>query len=170
MNAIQLIGGRGIDHAGQTSPSLRAQILIALAAWINQRPGVEPGNYGDWSSYRCETRRITRQRRDALLLLSAVSRSPIAADALLACFNRRLTAKIQPDQSVKLDYCTGQYWCVEYRAGACQVLASALWAQAGKTMPTAIQLQVINMSAGDYLRTHFRRCFGKRIQKQYFTE
>ena len=28
----------------------------------------------------------------------------------------------------ELDYCTGQYWPTEYRAAACVVLASALWA------------------------------------------
>lgn len=42
---------------------------------------------------------------------------------------RILRASINSEAAapVRIEYCAGQYWCTEYRAAACAVLASALW-------------------------------------------
>ena len=136
-------------------------ICDALRVRINQRPGLEPGKYirhgmdtEGRKAYFSESRRIQRQRRDALTLLRAVElRDSISGDDLEAAFPRafsgRLTCTVAPYQysaadcpgnpcstdcdhagapwAAALDYCTGQYWPTEYRAAAAAVLASALW-------------------------------------------
>jgi hypothetical protein len=108
----------------------KQQIVEALRAWINQRPGLDPRDYGDGPGYRSESRRITRQRDDALTLLRSVELADgLTADALRAAF-RAYSGRLQlldRGPAVYLDYCTGQYWPTEYRAAACAVLASALW-------------------------------------------
>lgn len=48
----------------------RRAIMAALVAWVNQRPGLDPRNYG--GGYRDEARSITRDLRDARRLLRAV--------------------------------------------------------------------------------------------------
>ena len=126
----------------------RDNILLALRAFVAQRPGLEYGNYGDWPNYRSEMRRITKQRHDAETLLSYVERSGMSTETLLSgfrAFSGRLTwtpvtytAETCPGRPCadgcdhvgsggRLDYCTGQYFPTEYRSAACAVLVSALW-------------------------------------------
>ncbi len=116
-------------------------ILSALRAFINQRSGIEFGNYGDVKAFRAEQRGIQRDRREALELLRAVElSSEIDADALIkaaqSAYSGRLTIKDESYVSSEsrkhiarffVDYCTGQYFVTEYRRAACAVLASALW-------------------------------------------
>src|SRR3990167_2920520 len=109
----------------------KEQIITALRAFINQRPGLEFVNYGDWKAYRAELRQITKDRAQALELLRAVEwRDSITAEELIAAFPRaysgRLTLTDKGGAAV-LDYCTGQYFPTEYRRAACAVLAQALW-------------------------------------------
>jgi hypothetical protein len=65
----------------------KEQIIDLLEAWIKQRPGLDPNDYGygrdGWLNYRSESRRITRQKRDAETLLRAVEYSGIKAPELL---------------------------------------------------------------------------------------
>jgi hypothetical protein len=170
----------------------RDQILDALERWINQRPGLDPRNYGDgiegWRNYRNEARRIARQLHDARTLLAAVRwRTSIGVDELKAAFkgaySGRLTLKEGSNCVPHLDYCTGQYWPTEYRAAACAVLASALWAYTRANMPTAdkeshpggLDLYAFNgnanqqrgVSAGDWIRLTLRREFGANIQRRW---
>lgn len=197
----------------------KTQILEGLRAWINQRPGLEFGNYGDWSAYRSELRQITKDRQHALELLRAVSmRDSITADKLLAAFPRaysgrleisevyavggvtkhtystldeakavaekirqRTSAIVSIESRARLEYCTGQYWPTEYRKAACAVLASALWDQAREDMPkpdgkisrthgpfTTEHDNISGKTPGDWLRDHFRKEFGRSIQKRWF--
>jgi hypothetical protein len=81
-----------------------------------------------------------------------------------------------------LDYCTGQYWPTEYRRAACAVLASALWAyKRDRCMPdpitrgdTPTYLLRGNgkspdaVNAGTWLRSSFRRDFGRGIANRWF--
>lgn len=161
-------------------------ICNALRAWINQRPGLEFGNYGDVSAYRSESRRITRQLHDARELLRAVELSGVTADMLRAAFRAysgRLTLVENADGSARLDYCTGQYWPTEYRAAACAVLASALWdykrdfcmpqgrlvhnSENGDTFER-YPLNGKELRAGDWLRQSFRREYGRTIAGRWF--
>jgi hypothetical protein len=138
----------------------RDDILNALEHWINQRPGLEFGNYSTGNhresvaNYRSESRRITRQLHDARTLLAAIRwRTSIDVPQLREAFRAysgRLTlheiAEPRPTPGIdalqtpacRLEYCTGQYWPTEYRAAACAVLASALWDHKRSCMPSKI--------------------------------
>ena len=147
----------------------KANLLALLDEWINQRPGLDPRDYGygrdGWLNYRQESAKITQQRKDALTLLRAVEwRDSITADGLMdsfRAFSGRLQVKQNEDGDYFLDYCTGQYWPTEYRAAACAVLASALWDYIRLDVPENIE------NKGDYIRSHFRRMFGKGIQSRW---
>jgi len=157
----------------------RTAILDALRAWINQRPGLEFGNYGELQAYRSEQRRIAKQKQQALILLDAVEYSDADAEMLKRSF-RAFSGRLAWDGK-KLDYCTGQYWPTEYRAAACAVLAAALWEQAHMAMPkpdgkitrthgpfTTEHDNIDGMTPGDWIRRHFRRRFGASIQRAWF--
>ena len=166
----------------------KEHILLALRAWVNQRPGLEFANYGDLSSYRSELRSITKDRRDALELLSAVAlRDSISAEDLLAAF-RAYSGRLsitEKNGKAQLDYCTGQYWPTEYRKAACAVLASALWERKRQDMPkpdchvtrqfgdnhpdTGSYELYDGLRAGDWIRRSFRREFGRSIQSRWFS-
>ena len=64
--------------------TLRQNILQALTAFVNSRPGLEFGNYGDVSAYRREMRSITKDRAQALEMLSNVAwRESITAEMII---------------------------------------------------------------------------------------
>jgi hypothetical protein len=102
-------------------------LMTALAQWVNQRPGLDFGNYGDVSAYRAEVRSITKDRTHAHELMRVARWSVTTDDILNAAKGRRLTISEPNPGEFKIDYCTGQYWPTEYRAAVCSVLASALW-------------------------------------------
>jgi hypothetical protein len=54
-------------------------IINALRAFVEQRPGLEPVNYGSWTSYRQESREVTRDLHDAREILN-VARWTVTAD------------------------------------------------------------------------------------------
>jgi hypothetical protein len=173
----------------------KAAIIEALRNWIAQRPGMDPRNY-DMVGYRVESRRITRQKNDALILMRAVElHGSLTADDLLhaseCAFSGRLSI-LPPIQNgcsptfYRISYCTGQYWPTEYRAAVCAVLASALWAWTrGHAMPKPFKNIGTGdaewyafkatpgtlpkpLSAGDWLRAHFAREFGRGIASRWF--
>ncbi len=163
----------------------KQQILDALYAFANQRPGLEFGNYGEIRAYRAEMRSITKDRAEAFQLIRAVElSSSITAEALLAAFPRAFSGRLSIAQDakgrVKLDYCTGQYWPTEYRRAVCAVLASALWEHKREhCMPkgelvhnseTGDTFERYNgMRAGDYIRSTFKREFGRTIANRWFS-
>jgi hypothetical protein len=156
----------GLTAAAQPPAVTRDTILKLLDHWIRQRPGLEFGNYGDVANYRQESRRITRQKRDAETLLRAVMwRSSIDVPQLKEAFGA-FSGRLQFVELPKphLEYCTGQYWPTEYRAAACAVLASALWEYARNNIPAEDHPG----SAGDWLRDHFRKEFGRHIAERWF--
>lgn len=170
--------------------TLKQAICDALAAFIRSRPGFDPCNYGDAASYRADQRTAARQKNDAETMLAAVRwrDSITGADLIEAARGGRLTivpARVEypnqnPDHgySVRIDYCTGQYYPTEYRAGVCRVLASALWNYARDNMPpgtlhhnseTGETLERYDgLRAGDYLRRKFRAEFGSALQRRWF--
>lgn len=167
----------------------RAAILQALDRWIRQRPGLEFGNYGDWSAYHAEVRSIGRDLKHARTLLAYVERHPsIDAERLKAAFRDAYSGRLSwnpgipltgpngdgPVMRPHLDYCTGQYWPTEYRRAACAVLASAIWywwrdecmpeykargGVAGAGKPVV---------PGDYLRATARREFDRGVAARWF--
>ncbi len=198
----------------------KSLILDALRAFINQRSGIEFGNYGDVKAFRAEQRGIQKDRRAALELLRAVElSSEIGADELIkaaqSAYSGRLTiVETLPDRAspsvpttFAIDYCTGQYFPTEYRRAACAVLASALWEYTREhCMPEVTSYAASpwgfkgnppkfatladakafrddkggsdwgyvdelhnGKSAGDWLRAHFLRQFGRGIASRWFT-
>lgn len=104
----------------------RAELLALLSAFINQRPGLEFANYGDYSSYRAESRSITADGHDARALLAAVSwRDSI--DARLIREALQGSGRLTLSDDGRLDYCAGQYFPTEYRPAVCRLLAGLLW-------------------------------------------
>lgn len=167
------------------SDSRKQAIIEALRAFINQRPGMEPRNYDSWKSYRSEYRGVLRDKDIALHLLRQVELSDsLTAEAMLAeCGGGRLhiiastLAGPGYDEFV-IDYTTGQYFCVEYRAAAARYLASVLWTHTREhCMPKPIQHPSNGeryygrdkLCAGDWLRLHFRSLFGKVIAGRFFS-
>ena len=168
----------------------KAQVVAALRAFIGQRPGLEFGNYGDVVSYRAECRQIARDKREALELLRAVEwRESITAeriiDAAKGAYSGRLTIETRDNGAVSVDYCTGQYFPTEYRKAACAVLASALWDWTrDECMPAPeyrkygdadnLPMQTVAVygpkkeRAGDWLREHFKKEFGRSIAQRWF--
>jgi hypothetical protein len=146
----------------------REQILEALYTFIQQRPGLEFGNYGDVKPYREEMRRITRQRHDAETLLRAISLSSMDEATLRSGFRAysgRLTRTDRPDGSVALNYCTGQYWPTEYRAAVCAVAAAALWDYYRDDFAASAKP---GESPGDAIRRCFKQHFGTRFANRWF--
>lgn len=113
-----------------TATPTKESILQALRAFVAQRPGMDPNNYGDWTVYRAESSRVTRDRHHAEALLRVVElRQSIGPADLLAAFGSsgRCTLVVSPEGAVSVDYCTGQYFPTEYRRAVCRGLRSVLW-------------------------------------------
>lgn len=148
--------------------NLKTQLCDALAAFIRMRPGLKFGNYGDHASYAKELRGITRDKRDAELLLARVRGETEITDrdlleAAQSAFSGRLSIETHAAEAagrwdIKIDYCTGQYWPTEYRKAVAAVCASALWQHKRDHHETS----------GSALRNSFRREFGSALQKRWF--
>lgn len=207
-------------------------IVDALRKFMNQRSGIEFGNYGDVKAFRAEQRSIAKDLHQARELMRAVELSSITADDLLkaaqSAFSGRLTIKACPHgdsartvcgakghvwcgdcepapsamchvcnggnrnpmkpNEVRIGYCTGQYFPTEYRRAVCAVLASALWYfTREQCMPSGPNKERLSsgdtrywldsarkgagdfVSAGDWLRAHFRQQFGRGIASRWFS-
>lgn len=137
---------------------MKTEILYALRTFAQKRPNLEYGNYGNPSSYRQESRAITRDLNHARKLLGKVERSGITAQDLITASNEAFSGRLTiiPANSYsdefRIEYCVGQYFATEYRKGVCAVLARALWnhwredRKDGDLMTTGQQLRAIARS------------------------
>lgn len=154
----------------QLTPDERTQrynLLRALETFAQQRPGIDPRNYGygrdGWKNYRSESRQVTQDLHDVRAILAAVERSEISAAEILRAtraYSGRLEIRETPE-GYRLDYCTGQYFPTEYRKAACSVLACALWDYHREDVQG-------HPRPGDKLREKFARMFPRRIARRYF--
>lgn len=89
------------------SDTLKTQICDALAAFIRQRPGLDPNNYFNpadsriavyrqgVAAYHSEARSIARDKRDAETLLQAVrGRESITADMIIEAAKRGFSGRL----------------------------------------------------------------------------
>lgn len=118
-------------HVGGTeSDPLKSSILAALRRFARQRPGLDYANYGDPVAYRAEMRGITKDLKEAQFLLRRIELSPSITGRDLLDIARhsagRLKIEATPD-GVQIDYCTNQYFSVEYRPAVARFCASVLW-------------------------------------------
>ena len=155
-----------------TTHTKRDEMLASLQGFIRQRPGFDPNNYGDAASYRADVRRAGRDLREAGELLRAVS--------------LRRSCAIPENKGQRLfwtgtewEYITGQYFSTEYRAAACQLLASALWAWYAQSLPEKththnqetgeITERFDGLRAGEWIRRAARRDLGPRLARRWFS-
>lgn len=139
----------------------KTQIIQALQTWINQRPGLEYGNYGDASSYRAEIRAIGVDLTHARAMLNYVAwHDSIAAEMILReAESGRLSIKVDSDK-VSIDYCTGQYWPTEYRRAVCRLLSSVIWYWLRDNM--------LGDVTGEAIRRQAALALGRSIAKRWF--
>lgn len=170
-----------MDYTTLHHDQLKQDLLQALRVWIRQRPGLDFGNYGDITVYRAELRQILKDLHQAERLLRSVELSGISGEDLLKAF-RAYSGRMTWEQDSKgryvLRYCTGQYWPTEYRRVVCAIAAEALWDyKRHYCMPMATMqknehgdtVETYNgYSAGDWLRSTFRREYGRAIQTRWF--
>ena len=106
----------------------RSQIIQALHAFIESRPGFDPVNYARApEAYRADSRRALRHLHDARAMLKAIGwRDSIGADDIVRAKHYRIDF-VPAGNVARVDYTTGQYYPIEYRAAACATLASTLW-------------------------------------------
>ena len=151
---------------------MKTELLQSLRAFVNQRPGLDFGNYGDSSSYRAEMRTITKSRADALAMINYIAwHDSITADEIIDASKRAFSGRLTINPDLTIDYCTGQYWPTEYRHSVACVMANVLWhyfrtncdISEGKTTH---QPGIINM--GDAIRKAARCELGRSIAAKYF--
>lgn len=163
----------------------KQQIIAALYAFVSQRAGLEFGNYGDVSAYRSEQRSITKDGHEARRLIRELElHDSIKAEDIVRAsqhaYSVRLTIVERADGEIGIDYCTGQYFPTEYRKAVCAVCASVLWDwKRDNCMPEGVLMhnqetgetlkRYKGMRAGDYLRSSFRREFGRGIASRWFS-
>jgi hypothetical protein len=129
------------------------EIFAAFAKWINQRSGIDYGNYGEPTSFRAEQRTITNQKKRALKALEAAQNFPFDAQAMAEALERNFSGRLSwinvnykikqkgkmPVEEVRqeFDYCVGQYFVTEYRLAAAVVLEAYVHAVTPKVLPSA---------------------------------
>lgn len=135
-----------------------------LTAFVNQKPGLEPGNYSTSQDYQKEMREITKDRNDYYELLSLfLMRYEKPNDALtkyLKESNGRLVLK-----NGELEYTAGLYWCVEYRPAANRVIADLIWAD---YRDERSQSSSPVYADGHAIRKALRNRLSNRLMKNYF--
>ena len=147
--------------------TLRDNIIEALYSWIRQRPGLDPRNYiSDWrdaagrAAYRSDSRSITTQLHHARIMLRYIELRPSITGAMLqAAIDQSSRLSYSADEG--LDYTTGQYWSMEYRAAACRVMASAIWDWLREGQGDA--------AMGFTIREAARRELGATIARRWFS-
>ena len=133
-----------------------------LCKFVDQRPGMEPMNYGSCKDYRRDSAEVTRDRRDfyELFIFALRKLGAPALDAAIEKNLRNTSGRLSMDESGKLDYCTGQYFATEYRPAACRVLVEVLWNYTRESRP--------DLTTGHDLRAYFRREFSRRVSSGYY--
>ena len=133
-----------------------------LCKFVDQRPGMEPMNYGSWKDYRRESAEVTRDRRDfyELFIFALRKLGAPALDAAIEKNLRNTSGRLKMNNAGALEYCTGQYFATEYRPAACRVLVEILWDHTRESRP--------DLETGHDLRAYFRREFSRRVASGYY--
>jgi len=148
-------------------------IIDALNRWVSQRPGLDYGNYGDWTAYRAEMRSIGKDLQHARAMLNYVAwHDSITAEMILKAADNggRLSIVVKGD-AVAVDYCTGQYWCTEYRPAVCRLLSSVIWGWMRENAPVDAGPIISHSNlqdVGGYIRKTARRELGTSIARRWF--
>jgi hypothetical protein len=151
----------------------KTQLCAALRAFINQRSGIEYGNYQSGDAKRTreafngDYRPMLKHGKQARELLRAVElRESITAENLVEA-TRAYSGRLQfveNGKGVAVDYTTGQYFPTEYRNAACAVLAACYRSK----MPEPVGDKYDGLSAGDWIRCQARGEFSRAIATTWF--
>jgi len=151
-------------------------VIDALNAWVNQRPGLDYGNYGDLVAYRAEVRSIGKDLQHARAMLNyAAWHDSITAEMILDAAKSGRLSIVVDGEKVRVDYCTGQYWPTEYRPAVCRLLSTVIWrwfgdnarsADVAKMPQYGCMAGIVNQ--GDYIRKTARRELGTSIAQRWF--
>lgn len=139
----------------------KAQILALLSAHVAQRSGIDFRDYDGPAAFMGDYRDILRHGRDARALLRAAEHCAVSAEQLMVHLGPggRLAISRDAKGRWRVDYTTGQYFAVEYRAAACRAISGALWAFVRESRPEL---------DGDGRRAHFKKWFGRGIAARWF--
>ena len=152
---------------------MKQSIIDTLNKWIQQRPGLEFGNYGDVSSYRAELRSIGKDLQHARAMVNYVAwHDSITAEMILSAADNggRLSLTTDGDK-VTINYVTGQYLPTEYRRAVCSLMSSVIWAWLRENAPVdaGTHDKFSNLqNVGDYIRKAARRELGASIARRWF--
>lgn len=102
-------------------------LLSKLQNFVTQRPGLEYVNYCDPIAMSDEQKKIARQKSDFITLARYCDWAKISDGQIREASRMAFSGRLSFDENGDVDYTTGQYWPVEYRAAACAVLAAAIW-------------------------------------------
>ena len=126
-------------------PDEKERLLLALQIFIAQRSGITARDYFEtWAdsagvdAFKQDKNQIAQHGRDARAMWAQIERRNIGAPDLADALRRAYSGRLSWDGE-KLDYCTGQYFCTEYRAAACAGMALALrlyWRADGNDVQT----------------------------------
>lgn len=162
-------------------------LLEMLDAFVDQRPGLEFANYGDVSAYRSDQRAVAHDRSDAKQMMSelrhrllwrnrtfTVPSGPTTtehqrlADHLRANLQsgERLHLEQTPDgRAWALSYDAGQYWCTEYRAAVCRLLARALMFYMRQEAVVDSDMQLRDLAATSLVRERLKNLSNHRMSR-----
>jgi len=136
-------------------------VIDALNAWVNQRPGLDYGNYGDLVAYRAEVRSIGKDLQHARAMINYVAwHDSITAEMILDAAKSGRLSIVVTDGTVAIDYCTGQYWCTEYRPAVCRLLSTVIWYWMRDNM--------LDPVTGNDIRRQASRELGTSIARRWF--
>lgn len=111
----------------------KSDILEALRAFVNQRPGFDLRDYSSMSNYRGDQRPVQKQREIAHALINWVDwhDSITAADIIESArhtVSGRLSIAYDHDtHKCDIDYRTGQHFPTEFRLAVVRVLSDSIW-------------------------------------------
>lgn len=131
-----------------------------LINFVNQRPGLEFADYGDYKLYRKESREITNDLRDFNELLNLLIRfvGSDKTEFYLKDYLNHTSGRILLKEN-KLVYHTGQYFPTEFRPAACRVLANIIW---------YIVRETDENTTGNEIRAFMKRKVSRRVYRNYF--
>lgn len=147
----------------QTNTTTPATTLDLLCNFVDQRPGLNPADYGGgldgWRLYRNESAEITRDRSDFYELLRLASRVVPELEEKVTQYLTTSSDRLTLNGN-RLQYITGQYFPTEYRPASSRVLVSILWREIGK--------QLNENATGHDIRKTIRRQLSRRVARLYF--
>ena len=147
-----------------------SKALELLEKFINQRPRLDPADYGMargqtpdrkqwWENYKAmrgDQNAIRKDGTRARTLLEQARMYPENWPALEESFRRAFSGRLSYKNG-ELDYCTGQYYPTEYRAAAAAVLEQYVHEvrpkftpPAGKVFSTASEIKAASKAAGSH--------------------